>query len=331
MKAIIALLFAIISIYATKLPAQTPFAAVDTPLFYKHVEKMRRDFYQQYYTTADSGIRAEKMFNRWLNFWTPRVDLSVSTIDSMFASSLMLYDRELAKSTNGCLGNPEYAGNWSYFGPDKDNFNALHDTVGRVNAVWVKPTDANYILAGASAGGIWKTIDGGKNWVNITDNSSADYDLPGTLGITDIAVSPSNNNFIYAATGTHKSNAGNWTGKYTLGIIRSTNGGATWSIDMEHRDKLGTLSSLGWQGQDNPLNKLAYSPQNRLFALHSNRILMKASEASPWVDITPSFFTSDTSISNNYAFHDLEFFNTAKNASKLVVSTNTKHWVPATE
>jgi hypothetical protein len=90
---------------------------------------------------------------------------------------------------------------------------------GRINCLAFEPGNPAVVFAGAAGGGIWKSTDYGTSWQSITDN------LP-ILGISSIAVDPTNGNIIYAITGD-----GNGPGAYShrgFGIIKSTNGGASW-------------------------------------------------------------------------------------------------------
>lgn len=61
---------------------------------------------------------------------------------------------------------------------------------GRVIALWVSPTDPDFILAGTRSSGLWKTTDGGDNWTNLTGHS-----LPAT-GVKAIAVKPDDHDII---------------------------------------------------------------------------------------------------------------------------------------
>ena len=65
---------------------------------------------------------------------------------------------------------------------------------GRVRGVAVHPTDPNTVYIGAAAGGIWKTVDGGTNWTDM----SGDLNL---LTFGAIAIDPNNTNTVYAGTG----------------------------------------------------------------------------------------------------------------------------------
>jgi len=89
---------------------------------------------------------------------------------------------------------------------------------GRVTAVAVDPGDADHLLVGSAAGGVWETTDGGTAWAPRTD------DQP-TLSIGALAFDPSDPSTVYAGTGEGNS-------EYSLlgqGILVSRDGGTSWS------------------------------------------------------------------------------------------------------
>ncbi|HEX9659063.1 MAG TPA: hypothetical protein VGA18_02145, partial [Rhodothermales bacterium] len=91
---------------------------------------------------------------------------------------------------------------------------------GRTRGLIIDPDDAsgNTWFAGAVGGGIWKTTDGGNDWVNLTPN------LP-YLAIGTLVMAPSNHNVLYAGTGEGFGGVGSIIGD---GIFKSTDRGATW-------------------------------------------------------------------------------------------------------
>jgi hypothetical protein len=88
---------------------------------------------------------------------------------------------------------------------------------GRIPALAPDPTNANVMYAGGENGGVWKTTDWqdpSPHWVPLTDNQPSLAIGPHTL-----AVAKSNPSTIYAAAGAPNG-----------GILKSTDGGTTWSF-----------------------------------------------------------------------------------------------------
>ncbi len=90
---------------------------------------------------------------------------------------------------------------------------------GRVTAIAVDPSDSKHVLVGSAAGGVWETRDTGKTWAPRTD------DQP-TLSIGALAFDPSDPSRVYAGTGEGNSEYA----QLGQGILRSTDGGATWTV-----------------------------------------------------------------------------------------------------
>ena len=84
---------------------------------------------------------------------------------------------------------------------------------GRVTAVAGIAGQPNIYYAGTPNGGVWKTDDDGRTWKPI-------FDAVHVASIGAIAVSPSNPNIIYVATGEQGRGRG---------VFKSTDAGATWS------------------------------------------------------------------------------------------------------
>jgi photosystem II stability/assembly factor-like uncharacterized protein len=91
---------------------------------------------------------------------------------------------------------------------------------GRVVAVAGHPDAKMVFFFGASAGGVWKTTDGGQSWFNVSDGYF------NTASIGALAVSDSDPNVVYAGTG-ESCIRGNVS--HGDGVYRSTNGGLTWT------------------------------------------------------------------------------------------------------
>lgn len=108
--------------------------------------------------------------------------------------------------------------NWTYEGNTSVPGNGGGD--GRVDHIRFYPGNPNTIFACSPSGGLWKSTDGGNTWATNTDNL-------GDLSISDIAIDPVNPNIMYMGTGDNE-NPGSGT-PTTIGVLKSTNGGATWN------------------------------------------------------------------------------------------------------
>ncbi len=91
---------------------------------------------------------------------------------------------------------------------------------GRIYEIAISPTNSNQLYAATGGGGVWGSSDDGVTWSPLTDSQS-------TLFTGAIAIAPSNPNVIYAGTGNPTVASYSYTGH---GVLRSTDGGATWSL-----------------------------------------------------------------------------------------------------
>lgn len=118
--------------------------------------------------------------------------------------------------------NPELmSGYWSFVGPKNldvpyNTYYGVRPLSGRINAIAYHPTNASIIYV-ATMGGVWKTADAGVTWTALTDK------MP-YLQASSIAIDPKNANNIYVGTGDFQG-----LGPYTNGVMKSTDGGATWA------------------------------------------------------------------------------------------------------
>ncbi|KAA9356396.1 WD40/YVTN/BNR-like repeat-containing protein [Larkinella humicola] len=89
---------------------------------------------------------------------------------------------------------------------------------GRIAAIAVDPSNANHILCGAASGGIWESFNRGTSWSPRTDYAA-------TLTVGALAFNPSAPATVYCGTG-----EGNFYAWLGAGLLRSTNGGSTWTM-----------------------------------------------------------------------------------------------------
>lgn len=159
---------------------------------------------------------------------------------------------------------------------------------GRILSITVDPNNSNNLWAGSASGGIWKSTNAGASWVNVPTN------LP-VLGVASIIVDPSNSNVIYAGTGevyrVDTSNIGfsvwKCRGTYGIGIIKSTNGGASWTQVM-------TRTSSQLFG----IQMLKFDPttSNTIYACATDGLYRSTDNGANWSQILSKIYVSDVAI-----------------------------------
>ena len=104
---------------------------------------------------------------------------------------------------------------------------------GRSVAVAGVPGQPYTFYFGASAGGVWKTVDAGQTWTPLTDKEKF-------ASIGAIAVAPSNPNVIYVGSG-ESGLRGDMT--WGNGVYKSTDGGKTWkNLGLEDTRQIGAIT-----------------------------------------------------------------------------------------
>jgi len=167
------------------------------------------------YTVKGSGY---KPFKRWAHHWQDYLQE-----DGTIAPPAVLWEawerKQGAESQQAPLGVPdENTINWSNLGPAVvTNSSVSTSGQGRVNAIIKDPNNPQTLYIGAPAGGIWKSTDDGVNWIPLSDN------LP-QIGVSGIAIDPTDSNIVYITTG--DDDAGD---SYSVGVMKSIDGGQTWN------------------------------------------------------------------------------------------------------
>lgn len=140
---------------------------------------------------------------------------------------------DVARQMQGLRKNGS-ASIWQPVGPQAITGTGYHDYSGRSLAVAVSHADTNTVLLGTAGGGIWKSTDGGFNWSPKSD------DL-GSLAISCFAQHPTDANIWYAGTGEPSFNADYISG---IGVLKSTDGGETWTALNLLSDALTHISGI---------------------------------------------------------------------------------------
>ncbi len=182
---------------------------------------------------------------------------------------------------NGSLSRGN-AANWTSIGPST--------TIGgRIVCIAIDPNNVNNIWAGSASGGIWKSTDASATWTPVITN------LP-LLGVASILIDPNNSQIMYAGTGEvyRSGTEGNigfnvWKarGTYGIGIIKSTDGGVTWSQIMTK-----STSDLF------AIQMMAFHPttSTTLFACATDGLYRSTNSGSTWTKILNKTYVCDIAI-----------------------------------
>jgi len=173
------------------------------------------------------------------------------------------------------------AANWTSLGPST--------TIGgRILCIAIDPSNSNNLWAGSASGGLWRSINAGSSWAPVITN------LP-LLGVSSILINPSNANIIYAATGevyrVDTSNTGfnvwKTRGTYGIGIIKSTDGGTTWSQVLSKN----TSQLFGVQ-------MLEFDPtnSNTIYACATDGLYRSTNSGTDWTKILNKTYVTDVAI-----------------------------------
>ena len=200
------------------------------------------------------------------------------------------------------------ASNWTNQGPFDQSSKSGQ---GRINTVFVDPNDDTTIYVGAPAGGLWKSNDTGVNWTPLTD------DLP-QIGVSGIAIHPSDSNTIYISTG--DDDGGD---SYSIGVLKSTDGGATFN----------TTGSLGLGSGTPTSNEIVIDPSdpNKVWVATGAGLYLSTNGGNSW-DLKQSGsiidFKLKTSDPNTiYAVSNNTFYRSTNGGTSF---TSTSTGLPAT-
>ena len=159
---------------------------------------------------------------------------------------------------------------------------------GRVLCIAIDPNNSNNLWAGSASGGIWKSVNAGSSWISVTTNFPV-------LGVSSILVDPGNSNVIYAGTGevyrVDTSNIGfsvwKTRGTYGIGIIKSTDAGATWTQVMtKTTDQMFGIQMLEFD----PTNS------NTIYACATDGLYRSTDAGASWDQILSKIYVSDVAI-----------------------------------
>ena len=185
-----------------------------------------------------------ELYKRWEAFMAPRVYPSGDKTQASRAyEEFVKYKIQQSPSNpqgknidNG--GNNIYSATWQPIGPFGDPSGG---SAGRINAVRFDPINPSGLWSCAPDGGLWSSANLGGSWGTNTDQLTA-------IGCSDVIFDPTNAQNMFLAIGDGE--AGDC---YSTGVLKSTNGGATWNA-----------TGLAWTvNQGRTIHKLLMNPQNK--------------------------------------------------------------------
>jgi PKD repeat protein len=236
-----------------------------------------------------------KQFKRWEFFMEPRCypsgDITLPSsnyehfVDYLHTNAVAMtqyqqvYGNPVGSNQQMSIGGPQVqnpmSSTWTFAGPTGA---PTGSGAGRINCVRFAPSTPTTVYVGAPAGGLWRSTNSGVTW-----NIIGSTDALASIGVTDIAIDPTNANTLYLATG--DGDAGD---TYSIGVLKSTDGGVTWNT-----------TGLNWTvNQGRQISKLLIHPTNNqiVLAFTSNGIYRTTNGGTSW-----------TQVQNTNAFKDAEF------------------------
>ncbi len=188
---------------------------------------IQRNFNSYWQNRKPQKGQGYKPYKRWEWFWASRVDkqghfpkpaarwdahqYSVRNLSPAHTT----YRRNDHSSNTSETNFATQAASWTCLGPFTSPGGYTGN--GRLNSIGFHPTQVGNYYVGAPAGGLWHTTDDGQTWTTTTD-------LLPSLGVSAIVVDWSNPQVVYLGSGD-----GDGSDTQSLGVLKSTDGGLTWS------------------------------------------------------------------------------------------------------
>ncbi|MGQ0720928.1 MAG: hypothetical protein ACT4PE_05050 [Candidatus Eiseniibacteriota bacterium] len=148
-----------------------------------------------------------------------------------------------------------------------------HTLSGRCTSIAFDPTDAGVVYVGTAGGGLWKSTDAGSSWAPLTDFETS-------LSIGAVAVLPWNPSIVLAGTGdgNYVSFGGNLLDPFGVGMLRSTNAGATWNPTSLQYPESGTHG----------FNAIAPGPSGTVLAGANDGLWRSTDDGATWTRTVPA-------------------------------------------
>ena len=275
MKKIILFLFLFVAALTIKAQFQKQVVPQDANKNFYEIKSEFEAFWKD--KTPERG-QGYKVMRRWLHNMEPRVYPSGDLNNGGPKRSYEEYQKYLQSNPTAkqiiTAAPSATTANWTALGPFGS---AIGTGAGRLQCVRFHPAGTGTVYVGAAAGGLWKSTNSGVSWTTTTDQIAS-------LGVSDIAIDPSNNNIMYISTGDFDGAPTGFSGgdSKSIGVLKSIDGGATWNT-----------TGLTWTTSQNRfISKLLINPLNtvEVFAFTSAGIYRTRSSGTTWSLVTPGYY-----------------------------------------
>ncbi len=181
----------------------------------------------------ESGLNYHEFKNEFDNYWAGKIPVKGSGYKQIRRwlieksayvnpdGSIRLPQEDIDNAMAYNQSNTSFAGNWSYVGPNQPIIEADNGTTtaanGRVTAIGFNPFNDQTVYVGSPLGGLWVSYNNGSTYQNMNTDEIT------SLGVSAVAVDPTDPNIIFIGTGDRDT-------EVTLGkgIYKSSDGGLTW-------------------------------------------------------------------------------------------------------
>ncbi len=220
-------------------------------------------------------------------------DKNIEKENPLSAQDALTFTSLAANYPNKTLPNDAYAKAMGWYKADREEHKknlsvstawlsiGPNNIGGRTIGFAIDPTDTSIIWLGSASGGLWKSTTGGIGTAAWTLHP---FGVP-ALGVSSIAINPTNHLEMYAGTGEVYSdssysqgiiNIRATRGSYGMGLFKSTDGGNTWTqtINWTYQQNLGI-----WDVVYNPLKT------STVYVAATNGIWKTTNSGANWVQI----------------------------------------------
>ncbi len=168
-----------------------------------------------------------------------------------------------------------------------------HNQGGRMLTLAFNPQNPNTIYVGSASGGLWRSYSAGRG-ASAWERVSTGFPI---LGVSAIEFAPGDSNTIYIGTGevyNYKQTGENQAaremrGTYGMGVLKSTDGGATWlkSLDWSYNQERGI-----WAVKVNPLNP------NTVWAATTEGVFKSTNAGESWLQVHDVIMAMDLAVNH---------------------------------